>query len=315
MAETEFDNQVGRLREFERTVLRPLERAGRGKEMDEAARAFLAEITDPEVRKITMGTVSSWLHCCRAVEESWAWCERAVDEAPDDPIAQNRLATWFFYSPLSDPEPEDLELALEFNAEAVRKARTSNTWRRNVLHDRCRIAVAAGRHDLVAEAMAEILEVWNERTCIPDIPMFEWDWLDKVPAGAIDPDLLGRYEAMVAEVLRRRDERDEALKADARVSVFEFSATARRRDGSTEPFTLTIFAANHDPQRGWNCVLSCPFLDNELLRIFGIDQRQAFELAVDFVRQSLGHMEAILLDGEGNPVQIPEPSTPQEPAE
>lgn len=97
--------------------------------------------------------------------------------------------------------------------------------------------------------------------------------------------------------------------------IFNFSAIARRENGSTEPFSLAILPARYERGRGWYCVVACPFLDNRPLRIFGVDERQALELAVDFVRQSLGHMDAILLDGEGNPVRIPDPAPQQEPAE
>ena len=52
-----------------------------------------------------------------------------------------------------------------------------------------------GVDDPVAEAMAEILEVWSN-PCEPDIPMFEGDWLDAIPEDAIDPDLLRRYREL-----------------------------------------------------------------------------------------------------------------------
>lgn len=97
--------------------------------------------------------------------------------------------------------------------------------------------------------------------------------------------------------------------------IFDFSATARRENGSTEPFSLAILPARHERDRGWYCVVTCPFLDDRPLRIFGVDQKQALKLAVDFVRRSLGHMGATLLDGEGNPVQIPDPLINQEPPE
>ena len=85
-------------------------------------------------------------------------------------------------------------MAHNHSAEAVAKARAAESWRRSVLQDRCRIAVAAGRYDIVSEAMEEILDVWAN-PCEPDIPMFEADWLDALPSDAVEVDLLQRYRA------------------------------------------------------------------------------------------------------------------------
>lgn len=160
-----------------------------------------------------MSFVSTALRILERDAESFRWRRREIEEAPEDPIAWNGLATWYLYHPHRDATAEELDEGLRYSAVAVEKARASNTWRRNVLHDRCRIAVAAGRFDVVEDAMAEILSVWAD-PCEPDIPMFEWDWLTKVPPDAIDAGLRSHYQAVVAEVLARRAERERTGSGD-----------------------------------------------------------------------------------------------------
>ena len=175
-------------------VLMPMGRRGERDAIIATAEDMLAGETNPAFRQLLIMGVSATLHVHGWDEESLAWCERRVAEAPDDPHAHNGLAMWYFVNSQPERSPGDLEKALEYSAEAAAKARASGSWRRSVLHDRCRIAVAARRYDIVAEAMEEILQVWAN-PCEPDIPAFETDWLDAIPAHAVEADLLERYRA------------------------------------------------------------------------------------------------------------------------
>jgi len=186
------DDVFNRWMKVQLDVLLPLGRRRNLGELIETAENILKDEADPVFRQLFMGGVSAVLHTNGWEDESLTWCRRAIAEFPEDPIVYNALAMRSFANPLREPTQEDLDKALEHSAVAVEKARSSNTWRRYVLHDRCRIAVAAKRYDIVTEAMAEILEVWVS-PCEPDIPIFESDWLGTIPENAIEPDLLRRY--------------------------------------------------------------------------------------------------------------------------
>lgn len=175
-------------------VLMPMGRRGERDALIGTAEDLLADEKDHAFRQLLIMGVQAILHVHGWEEESLAWCEREIAEAPDDPTAHNSLAMWYFVNAQPERDPDDLEKALEHSAVAVAKARASGSWRRYVLHDRCRIAVAAARYDIVAEAMEEILDVWAD-PCEPDIPAFETDWLDVIPANAVEAGLLKRYRA------------------------------------------------------------------------------------------------------------------------
>ena len=179
-------------------VLMPMGRRGERDALIGKAEGILADETDPAFRDLVIMGVSAILHVNGWERGSLAWCERRVGEAPDDPKSHNDLAMWYYANPLRKPTADELDQALQHSAKAVEKAREMGCWQRSVLHDRCRIATAAGKYDIVAEAMEEILEVWAN-PCEPDIPMFESDWLATIPIDAIENDLLERYRAAAGE--------------------------------------------------------------------------------------------------------------------
>lgn len=193
--------------EFVASIIRPLSRGwGDSTALLAKAESWLANETDTEIRKILIADIASALGCGGDVERSWQWSLRGVDEAPEDPHSYSHLAMWHFIGVYGHPETVDLAKALEYNALAVEKARKAKAWRRSMLHDRCRIATAAGRFDIVEEAMREILSIWPNPED-DDIPMFEWDWLKDVPAGALDANLMSDYQAVIDRVLANRARR------------------------------------------------------------------------------------------------------------
>lgn len=201
------DSGLGPEEHFVLSVLKPLLKAEDAAGLDSRTNEYLQSEPDREARRHVMCTLASFLQLLGHEDEGWLWLKRQLEEAPHDPLAQNRLAAWYYYAP-RHPTREELEEALEHSLAAVEKARAANEWRRSVLHDRCRIATALQRWDVLEEAMAEILDVWAD-PCELDIPMFEWDWLKDVSAGAIDPVLRARYEETVDAVLEFRKQRDE----------------------------------------------------------------------------------------------------------
>lgn len=299
---------------FHHRVTEPLlQRRGSVPELLADAERLLVEEADPDNRLSMFGDVASVLHCVGEEDLSWEWCQRGASEARDDPVALNRLATWYFYNPLREPTADDLALALEYNAAAVDKARKAHAWCRLILHDRCRIATAAGRFDIVAEAMREILDVWPNPDEL-DIPMFEWDWLARVPEGAIDEALRADYQSVVSRVLENRRRREEEERAAAGKPapavqpagvVMMFEAFAEDAEGNVAPFRLVIRLPLYDPNRGYFCSVECPYLREKPFLIFGVDEDQACELAAGFVPRLLeGRVR--LIDDEGNEVTIPE---------
>lgn len=87
--------------------------------------------------------------------------------------------------------------------------------------------------------------------------------------------------------------------------VYRFSAFARREDGSREEFAMEI-SALEDSGKGYSvCHLSCPFLRSKPYSIHGVDHRQALELSRRFVEINLEHMNACLVDADGEPMELP----------
>lgn len=199
---------------YRSTLIRPLAQ-GRGDSdaLLATAESLLAIENDSEKRKRLIADVAAALSGGGDVERSWQWCMRGLDEDPEDCFFYNCLAVRHFMGVYGHPETVDLVKALEYSAVAVEKARKAKAWRRSMLHDRCRIATAAGRFDIVEEAMREILAIWPNPED-DDIPMFEWDWLKDVQAGALDANLMSDYQAVIDRVLANRERRQASQAQD-----------------------------------------------------------------------------------------------------
>ncbi len=57
--------------------------------------------------------------------------------------------------------------------------------------------------------------------------------------------------------------------------------------------------------RGCFCIIKCPFIREKEMKVFGVDENQAGELAFDLVRNLLKHKTATIVDGNGNPLDVP----------
>jgi len=89
-------------------------------------------------------------------------------------------------------------------------------------------------------------------------------------------------------------------------TILLFEAFARGGDGVVAPFSLRISQPEYDDARGFYCVVECPFLREKHFKIFGVDEEQACELSVDFIRQSIADQKARLVNEQGGEVSVPD---------
>lgn len=289
------------MEQFYQDVIYPLVRSGKFQELFKELEKKLAEVTEKEIRCSLLGLLASFHATDGDASESWRRQRQMVEEYPDDPLAQNGMSKWHYYNSFPEHNLEDLAQALDYSAVAVEKARTSNAWRRNVLHDRCRIATAAGRFDIVAEAMEEILEVWAD-PCEPDIPMFEWDWLDDLPSGALDADLMARFQGVVDGVLEYRRRRDAGIPV-----LLEIDCFTRDGNGAMEPFSLSITEPVLEKRGFFRCVVTCPLIAKHPFNAQGDEDAKTFGDAVELIEAHLKRKGLELVDRDGDAVQLGNP--------
>ena len=83
--------------------------------------------------------------------------------------------------------------------------------------------------------------------------------------------------------------------------LLDFNAFAKKGEDIRVPFSLLVTGPAFDEGRGHYCTLVCPYFREKPFLIFGADEAQACELAIDFIRQLL-EGQAVLVDGDGNHV-------------
>ncbi len=79
-----------------------------------------------------------------------------------------------------------------------------------------------------------------------------------------------------------------------------------RGDGTTVPFSLRVLQPEYDEDRGFYCIVKCPFLRGKNFKIFGVDEEQACELSIEFIRQMIEDPKARLVDAQGLEVFVPD---------
>lgn len=85
---------------------------------------------------------------------------------------------------------------------------------------------------------------------------------------------------------------------------FELNAKVKGADGSLGAFILKISSPEFEEGRGYFCTIECPFIREKEMKVFGVDENQAEELAFDLVRSLLEHKTAIIVDSDGNPLDV-----------
>ncbi|MEQ8228203.1 MAG: hypothetical protein RIA64_08970 [Rhodospirillales bacterium] len=86
--------------------------------------------------------------------------------------------------------------------------------------------------------------------------------------------------------------------------ILDFSAFAKRSDGNVTPFSLRATCPDYDEDRGYFCRVFCPYFRKKPFLIFGVDEAQACELSIEFMRQMLED-QVELVDAEGRPIALP----------
>ncbi|MBL6948468.1 MAG: hypothetical protein ISR51_07300 [Rhodospirillales bacterium] len=87
--------------------------------------------------------------------------------------------------------------------------------------------------------------------------------------------------------------------------ILSFEALAEGDDGTAVPFSLRVHQPEYDEDRGFYCVVECPFLRERHFKLFGVDEEQACELSIKFIRQSISDQRAHLVDEQGREVSVP----------
>jgi len=193
------------LAEYKRTIW-PLVEVRRLAEAIDRLREWVETDNRIGARSFLLHEISSFLMVSGRDDEALAVIHERIDFAPDDPMNWCGLAGWHFYGHgFYDANEETLKAALAAIETAVAKARVHGEWHCHCLNDRCRIAVAMKRYDLLEETLREILAM-PARPDVPDTQL-EDDFLRRVPEGAIDRDLLARYRAALAAQEARRAKR------------------------------------------------------------------------------------------------------------
>lgn len=89
-------------------------------------------------------------------------------------------------------------------------------------------------------------------------------------------------------------------------TILSFEAFMERGEGTTVPFSLRVSQPEYDEERGFYCVVECPFLREKHFKIFGVDEEQACELSIEFIRQMIEDPKARLVDAQGREVSVPD---------
>jgi len=201
---------------FEKDVVEPLRAQRRFDELCERLEERLGRESDAEVRKRIIFSLANFRGIEGRAEESLAWAIRGTEERPGDPSVWETLTNaYLFRGPSWPPPAYDLADALRCSEQAVAVALETDTWVRNVLFTRGRIANAAARWDIIEEVMRALIEDAPKSREL-DIPMIETDYLDGLPPGAVDPELRARFFVAMRKAVRirppMRDDPDEAAR-------------------------------------------------------------------------------------------------------
>ena len=84
----------------------------------------------------------------------------------------------------------------------------------------------------------------------------------------------------------------------------ELNAKVKGADGSLNPFYLKVSEPSYDEGHGFFCSIYCPFIREKEIRIFGVDEEQAIELAFEFIEKMLDHDGCKVVDEEGNIISL-----------
>lgn len=88
--------------------------------------------------------------------------------------------------------------------------------------------------------------------------------------------------------------------------IFTFDVFIKHEDGASEPFSLCVREPVQEEDVSCYCIVECPFIQDEGIKIIGVDAEQACKLSAEFIRNMLKDQPYCLVDDNGNEVSIPD---------
>jgi hypothetical protein len=153
--------------------------------VDEITRRMKAENDKEDVRSLAFFLATEFRRQKRYGEAEAILLDLS-ERNPVEPYPLISLAEQKLYH---EEKPNE---ALEFVEKAINRARASGNFRRNALGVKARIADKLQRYDLIVDVLREIMTMkFGESHA--DVGV-ERDFVDRLPAGAIDPILLRQYD-------------------------------------------------------------------------------------------------------------------------
>jgi len=116
--------------------------------------------------------------------------EEQISEKPDDVVSLIDLTEPFHYYQV------DLLKAAEAVERALAMAAEQSLLVRQVLCARMRIALETSNFDVARDSLVCLVE-YKPRAHSVDVA-YEHDFMERIPRGAIDPDLVDRYRALLS---------------------------------------------------------------------------------------------------------------------
>lgn len=153
--------------------------------VDEITRRMKAENDEEDVRSLAFILASEFRRQGQYGEAENILLD-LTEQNPVEPYPLVSLAEQKLYY---EEKPNE---ALEIVEKALNRARASGNFRRNALGVKARIAEKLQRYELIADVLREIMSIkFGEGRA--DVGV-ERDFVDRLPAGAIDPTLLRQYD-------------------------------------------------------------------------------------------------------------------------
>ncbi|MFQ5717782.1 MAG: hypothetical protein ACE5GQ_11880 [Nitrospinales bacterium] len=86
---------------------------------------------------------------------------------------------------------------------------------------------------------------------------------------------------------------------------FKLEAKAKKADGSVIPFSISVSKPKDENGEAFVCLLDCPLPGLQRHKVYGAYADQSMALALWLVEDQLKHHGYVLVDDEGEQVQLP----------
>ena len=129
-----------------------------------------------------------------AFQQDWPKTEAALRERAE--LDSARVEGWLGLAEHFHYYNEDLQLASTYVEKALTTAVEANELVRQVLGVRIRISLASGNYSIVEQSLLMLLEYRSPPGGF-DVAL-ESDFVSLIPVDAVDPEIIERYEALIA---------------------------------------------------------------------------------------------------------------------